>query len=208
MKGWSKHKGLALGIPTEGIDTDQLIQMRFMTTPRSEGYGKFLLHDARFDCDGEPVVGHPLNRPDAEQATVMIARRNFGSGSSREAAVYALKDFGFKVIIAPSFGDIFSANAVNNGVLPCRLPEELVEELLTLTEKSLLEISIDLNRKSINFGNCEVHFEMENTAIEKLINGWDDITLTMEYDSKITAHKTNYIAQRPWAALTSRVAKI
>ena len=103
MSGWSKHIGSAVALDLENIDTDQLIPARFMSTPRSEGYAPFLLHDLRHEADGQLVPDFPLNRfPDA---SVLVARRNFGSGSSREAAVYALVDFGFRAVIAPSFGD-------------------------------------------------------------------------------------------------------
>ena len=112
MAGWSTHTGTAVYLPRDNVDTDQLIPARFMSTPRSEGYGKFLLHDLRRDDRGDLDPDFPLNsHPDA---SVLIAGANFGSGSSREAAVYALVDAGFRAVIAPSFGDIFASNAVNN----------------------------------------------------------------------------------------------
>ncbi len=119
MSGWTKHSGTAVALDLESVDTDQLIPARFMSTPRSEGYGRFLLHDIRNDADGAPIADFPLKR--IPGASVLVTRRNFGSGSSREAAVYALVDFGIRVVIAPSFGDIFAANAVNNGLLPAQI---------------------------------------------------------------------------------------
>ncbi len=116
MTGWTKIEGRAVALAQANVDTDQLIPARFMSAPRSAGYGAFLLHDARQD-----QADHVLNRH--TRADVLITRRNFGSGSSREAAVYALVDFGIKAVFAPSFGDIFQSNAVNNGLLPARLSE-------------------------------------------------------------------------------------
>ena len=139
MSGWTRHEGLAVGLPRENVDTDQLIPARFMATPRSEGYGRFLLHDLRGD-------GFPLDAPEADGASVLVARRNFGSGSSREAAVYALVDAGFRAVIAPSFGDIFAGNAVNNGLLPAVAAAGEVEALLSAAP---LPVSIDLEAGTI-----------------------------------------------------------
>ncbi len=118
---------LACPLAQANVDTDQLIPARFMKEPRSVGYGQFLLHDLRHDESGKPRHDFVLEHPQASQASILVARRNFGAGSSREAAVYALVDFGFRCVIAPSFGDIFASNAVNNGLLPaartgCRAP--------------------------------------------------------------------------------------
>ncbi len=128
MAGWTTHQGAGVVLPLANIDTDQLIPARFMSVPRAEGYGGFLLHDLRYDKDGSPRADVPLNA--VPEASVLVARRNFGSGSSREAAVYALVDAGIRAVIAPSFGDIFASNAVNNGLLPRARPEEPDEALL------------------------------------------------------------------------------
>ncbi|MCV6594783.1 MAG: 3-isopropylmalate dehydratase small subunit, partial [Silicimonas sp.] len=129
MAGWTTHSGAALALDRENVDTDQLIPARFMSTPRADGYGDFLLHDLRRDGEGEPVSDFPLNRH--PKASILVTGRNFGSGSSREAAVYALIDFGIRVVVAPSFGDIFASNAVNNGLLPARVEDtqNLIAEL-------------------------------------------------------------------------------
>ncbi|MGY9047750.1 MAG: 3-isopropylmalate dehydratase small subunit, partial [Rhodobacterales bacterium] len=116
MAGWSRHDGTAVALPRDNIDTDQLIPARFMSASRAEGYGQFLLRDLR---EGDPDF--PLDR--FPQASILLAGRNFGCGSSREAAVYALVDAGIRCVIATGFGDIFAANAVNNGLLPARLAE-------------------------------------------------------------------------------------
>ncbi len=127
MTGWTEHKGQATALDIENVDTDQLIPARFMSTPRADGYGGFLLHDLRFDSQGGPHADFPLNRN--PETSILIGRRNFGSGSSREAAVYALADFGIRAVIAPSFGDIFAANCVNNGLLPAQVSEDAANDL-------------------------------------------------------------------------------
>ena len=126
MGGWTKHSGLIVGLDRENVDTDQLIPARFMATPRSAGYGDVLLYDTCRDAADAPVPEFPINK--YPSASIQVSRRNFGSGSSREAAVYALADFGFRVVVAPSFSDIFAGNAVNNGLLPARV--DAVEALL------------------------------------------------------------------------------
>ena len=148
MTGWIRHEGMAAGLPLESIDTDQLIPARFMSAPRSEGYGKFLLHDMRYDAEG-----NPRDFPMSPDASILVTRRNFGSGSSREAAVYALVDFGIRVVVAPSFGDIFASNAVNNGLLPARVVPEIVEDMLEQLAQGPLTASADLEEGVIRLGN-------------------------------------------------------
>ena len=125
MAGWSTHIGMAVSLPQANIDTDQLIPARFMSVPRAQGYGRFLLHDMRREETGDMKADFPLNAH--EGMSVLIAGRNFGSGSSREAAVYALVDSGIRAVFAPSFGDIFASNAVNNGLLPAQIDEAIYE---------------------------------------------------------------------------------
>ncbi|MCC6007840.1 MAG: 3-isopropylmalate dehydratase small subunit [Rhodobacteraceae bacterium] len=200
MPGWTRHEGRALPLPLENVDTDQLIPARFMSAPRSAGYGGFLLHDLRYDSEGALRPDFPLNRPEAAGASVLIARRNFGGGSSREAAVYALVDAGFRAVIAPSFGDIFSSNAVNNGLLPARLPAEAVEALL---EAAPLELAVDLDAGTIT-GEGQAHrFELDPVWRLKLVNGWDDIDLTAAHDEAISAFATRRRAARPWLWLAT-----
>jgi 3-isopropylmalate/(R)-2-methylmalate dehydratase small subunit len=141
-----------LPLPLAGVDTDQIIPARFMKRTRAEGYGDALLHDLRRDADGAPRRDLALNDPARAGARIMVARRNFGGGSSREAAVYALADAGFDCIVAPSFGDIFSANAANNFVLPARVEEAAAERLLALLEGGLREMTVDLEAREVAAG--------------------------------------------------------
>ncbi|MDP2084961.1 MAG: 3-isopropylmalate dehydratase small subunit [Gemmobacter sp.] len=194
MAGWSEHTGQAVGLPLENVDTDQLIPARFMSAPRSAGYGGYLLHDLRQGPDGAPDPAFPLNR--AEGASILIARRNFGCGSSREAAVYALADAGFRVVVAPSFGDIFASNAVGNGVLPARVTDADAESLLN---RAPLALTVDLEACELRHKGGTVPFEIDPVWRLKLINGWDDIDLTRAYGDRIAAHATRWAAQAPWS---------
>lgn len=195
MPGWTVEQGRAAALPIENIDTDQLIPARFMSTPRSKGYGGFLLHDLRFDDHGAPVPSFPLNRPEAEGASILVTRRNFGGGSSREAAVYALVDAGFRVVIAPSFGDIFSSNAINNGVLPARLGTEAVETLLAACP---CEIRVDLEALTVSAPDDTFAFELDPVWRQKLINGWDDIDMTRAEAETIAAFSESHRTESPW----------
>ncbi|MGR3742573.1 MAG: 3-isopropylmalate dehydratase small subunit [Pseudooceanicola nanhaiensis] len=191
MSGWTTLQGQAAGLPSENIDTDQLIPARFMSTPRDAGYGLYLLHDIRQD---DP--GHPLNHA---SPTVIVTRRNFGSGSSREAAVYALVDFGIRAVFAPSFGDIFAGNAVNNGLLPARLPDAEIEALLTALEDGAAEALVDLMEGTARIAGQEVSFDLDPVWREKLANGWDDIDLTGQHAEAIAAYRARRKESAGWS---------
>ncbi|QPH53219.1 3-isopropylmalate dehydratase small subunit [Pontivivens ytuae] len=205
MSGWSTHRGVAVALDRESIDTDQLIPARFMSTPRSEGYGRFLLHDLRFDAEGAPVTDFPLNRE--PNASVLVTRRNFGSGSSREAAVYALVDFGIRAVIAPSFGDIFASNAVNNGLLPARVTEEEADALIASLSGDGAAAVIDLTSSSIEVGATKATFALEEIWRQKLINGWDDIDLTRTHADVIAAYRETRNRRHPWAVPRAEAAR-
>ena len=197
MSGWSIHEGMGLALPMENIDTDQLIPARFMSVPRSQGYGGYLLYDMRFDGDGGIVPDMPLNRhPDA---SILVTRRNFGSGSSREAAVYALVDYGIRAVIAPSFGDIFASNAVNNGLLPARMDEDLVDVLIAALGDGTRKVRVDLEKGAVVIGDVDMPFELDPLWRTKLINGWDDIDMTASHADAITAFRDARRAAHSWA---------
>ena len=192
MAGWNEHRGQGVHLPLDNVDTDQLIPARFMSAPRSEGYGDFLLHDLRRDDAGDQRPDFPLNaRPDA---SVLIAGRNFGSGSSREAAVYALVDAGFRAVIASSFGDIFAQNAVNNGLLAAKVAPKEIDRLTGALSEG--DIRIDLDACRIAVGDVTVPFDLDDTWRTKLMKGWDDIDLTLEHAGKIAAFRK---ARPDWA---------
>lgn len=191
----------ACPLPLANVDTDQLIPARFMKRPRSEGYGRFLLHDLRFAEDGTARPDSPLDRPERAGAQVLVARRNFGSGSSREAAVYALVDAGFRCVLAPSFGDIFASNAVKNGLLPARLEEREIEQLLAWLEQGGRELTVDLEACAVRAGNHRFGFAIDPVWRTKLLNGWNDLDLTLSHAEAIAAFAEADARRRPWAGL-------
>ncbi len=196
-------------LPYANVDTDQLIPARFMRRPRAEGYGPFLLHDLRRRADGELDPAFTLNDPAYAGAEILVARRNFGCGSSREAAVYALADARFRAIVAPSFGDIFAANAVKNGVLPARVEESEAEALITaLLRKEAGLVEINLAAQTIRHGNATLNFLLDPVWKQQLLLGWDDIDLTLSETPAIAAFRNRDEVLRPWAAprRQSRVA--
>ena len=199
MAGFSIIAGPAVALPQDNIDTDQLIPARFMAVPRKDGYGPYLLHDLRFDAAGGPRPEMPLNRH--QDAAILVTRRNFGSGSSREAAVYALVDFGIKAVLAPSFGDIFASNAVNNGLLPARLPEDRIEALLTRLGTDAAAMNVDLTDCVIRLDNEVIPFDLDPIWRLKLINGWDDIDMTASHGAAIAAFRAARAKTAPYAML-------
>ena len=197
MAGWTRHEGLAVALPVENVDTDQLIPARFMSAPRSAGYGGFLLHDLRRTEGGALRDDIALNR--VPGASVLVARRNFGSGSSREAAVYALVDAGFRAVIAPSFGDIFASNAVNNGLLPARMEAEAVEALIAALGAVGGPAVIDLDALTASVAGQTHPFALDPVWRVKLVQGWDDIDLTAARADQIAAYRAERLRAAPWA---------
>lgn len=182
MTAFAPVSGTPARLPLDNVDTDQLIPARFMSTPRNEGYGRFLLHDLAAET---PAARLPKG------AAILIAGRNFGCGSSREAAVYALVDFGIRVAIAPSFGDIFAGNAVNNGLLTITLEPA---EIAALTGP----LTVDLEAQTITCGDRSIPFDIDPVRRLKLLNGWDDIDMTKQYADRIADFAQKLRADRPW----------
>lgn len=196
-RGWSRHEGRAVALPMENVDTDQIIPARFMSTPRAEGYGRFLFHDLRRDGAGELRADLAINaHPDA---SVLVAGANFGCGSSREAAVYALVDAGFRAIIAPSFADIFAANAVNNGLLPAQVPAEVVARIMRTLGAGSAPAVLDIPARRLSVGAVEADFLLDDLRAEKLMRGWDDIDLTRAEAEAIVAFREARRQAAPWA---------
>lgn len=191
-------QGSGCPLPLSNVDTDQLIPARFMKTPRSAGYGQFLLHDLRRDESGQLKAGWPLNAPHETPPVVLVSRNNFGAGSSREAAVYALVDHGFRCVVAPSFGDIFSANAVNNGLVPAVVTEASAEQLLASLEHRCLPCYVNLPEQTLQMGELTVSFDIKPHWKQKLLNGWDDIALTLSMKNEIDRFHRSRLKQVPW----------
>jgi 3-isopropylmalate/(R)-2-methylmalate dehydratase small subunit len=182
------------------LNTDQLLPARYLKWPRSAGIGKVLLQDLRFDSDGREQPEFPLNRPAWRGAKIIVGGRNFGCGSSREAAVYALYDYGIRCVIAPSYGDIFSGNAVQNGLLTAIVSDEEAAEIMaTLIQTPELPVTVDLEQQTIFCGNRSYSFTIDPVRRMRLLNGWDDFTLTESYRDRISAFKADDLTRRPWA---------
>lgn len=198
MQPLTRFSAPACALSLANVDTDQIVPARFMKQPRSAGYGQFLLHDLRYDAQGTARPDFVLNRPDAQAARTLITRRNFGAGSSREAAVYALVDFGFRCVVAPSFGDIFSANAVNNGLLPATVAEADLERLFAYLGGRTAELEVDLESCRLRAGDQEIPFTVNPVWRTKLINGWDDIGMTQRHRAAIEAFAATRLRDFPW----------
>ena len=191
MKAFTKQTGLVVAMDRANVDTDQIIPKQFLKRIERTGFGEFLFWDwARLD-DGTLNLDFELNKPEVQGASVLLARRNFGCGSSREHAPWALEDYGFRVIIAPSFADIFYSNCFKNGMLPIKLSEEQVEELFTRSAQHAgYELTADLETNTLSDEHgFSTTFEVQAFRRHCLLNGLDDIGLTLEHEDKITAYE-------------------
>ena len=182
------------------VDTDQIIPKQFLKRIERSGFGQFLFFDWRFRDDGSENPDFVLNRPEYRGATILLARRNFGCGSSREHAPWALEDYGFRVLVAPSFADIFYNNCFKNGILPIALPKEIVEELMKDAEKGANAVmTVDLEAQTITRPDGEqVHFELEPFRKHCLLNGLDDVGLTLEKQPAIERYEAKARMGQPW----------
>ena len=200
MDKFTRLTATACPLDVANLNTDQIIPARFLKRPRASGFGEALLHDLRFDAEGRERPDFALNRPPWRGARIIVGGRNFGCGSSREAAVYALYDYGVRVVIAPSFGDIFSGNAIQNGlVLATVTDDEAAEIRAALNRTPELPLTVDLEQQTIVCGNFTTNFIIDPVRRMRLLNGWDDIALTGSYRDRIAAFKTADRARRPWA---------
>jgi 3-isopropylmalate/(R)-2-methylmalate dehydratase small subunit len=192
MQPFTHHTGLVAAMDRANVDTDQIIPKQFLKRIERSGYGPFLFYDWRYQEDnGEPNPSFELNKPEVSGASILLARRNFGSGSSREHAVWAIENYGFRSVIAPSFADIFYNNCFKNGVLPIRLSEEQVDDLFQRFAKYPgYELTVDLEQRLItdNHG-LRVTFDIDESRRHYLLNGLDDIALTLQHEDKITAYE-------------------
>jgi 3-isopropylmalate/(R)-2-methylmalate dehydratase small subunit len=192
--------GTACPIDQSNLNTDQILPARYLKWTRAMGFGKVLFHDLRFDADGREEPNFPLNKPVWRKSTILVSARNFGCGSSREAAVYALYDFGVRCVIAPSFGDIFAGNAVQNGLLTAIVTDEEAAEVMgTLAQMRELPVTVDLEQQTILCGNRTYKFRVDPIRRMRLLNGWDDLALTENYRESISAFKAHDKIKRPWA---------
>ena len=187
MKPFTKIISIITPFDKANVDTDQIIPKQFLKLITKSGFGKFLFYDWRFDHDGQEKNDFILNDSTYHNSQILVTNENFGCGSSREHAVWALKDFGFDVIISPSFADIFYSNCFKNGVLPIILDIGKIKKLLKFKDK----IELDLGSQKITFGDESINFEIDLHRKIRLLEGLDDIDLTLKEDEKIEYFEKN-----------------
>jgi len=184
------HKGKVAGLDRANVDTDQIIPKQFLKRIERTGFGKFLFYDWRYLPDGTPNPQFELNRPENEGATILVANENFGCGSSREHAPWALADYGFRAVIAPSFADIFYNNCLKNSLLPIKLSKEDVAYLLKQAQRSDYELTISLEQQVVfDDEGFTSTFDIDPYRKQLLLKGWDEIDLTFVYEPHIVAYE-------------------
>jgi len=200
MEKFTTLTGVPAPLPMINVDTDMIIPKQFLKTIKRTGLGKHLFHEMRFDEDGNENPDFVLNKPAYRNAKILIAGDNFGCGSSREHAPWALLDFGIRCVIAPSFADIFYNNCFKNGILPIRLPQEDIDKLLDDASRgSNATLTIDLENQSITGPDGgEIRFEIDPSRKKCLLEGLDDIGLTMARADKIAGYEERAQTARPW----------
>ncbi|WP_127586564.1 3-isopropylmalate dehydratase small subunit [Paenibacillus koleovorans] len=197
MEAFKQHTGIVGPVDRVNVDTDAIIPKQFLKRIERSGFGQFLFFEWRFDEQGNVNPNFDLNKPRYQGASVLISRVNFGCGSSREHAPWAIQDYGFKVIIAPTFADIFYNNCFKNGILPIKLSEEQVEDLFQRTAANVgYQLSVDLENKKLSddFG-LEISFDLDEHRRQFLLLGLDDIGLTMQHEDAIAAYEAKHAAK-------------
>ncbi|GAB7387614.1 3-isopropylmalate dehydratase small subunit [Bacillaceae bacterium] len=191
MEPFTKFTGLVAALDRVNVDTDQIIPKQFLKRIERSGFGQFLFYDWRFNEKGEPNPDFELNQERYQGATILLTGNNFGCGSSREHAPWALLDYGFRVIIAPSFADIFYNNCFKNGILPIRLPQETVDMLFKkVAERVGYQLTVDLQTcKITDDDGLEIDFEVDPYRRECLLKGLDDIGITLQYEDLIKEYE-------------------
>ena len=194
MRPFRLHRGLVAPLDRMNVDTDQIIPKQFLKRIEKTGFGQFLFYDWRFGTDGKKIANFVLDEPKYQGATILVAGKNFACGSSREHAVWALADFGFRVVIAPSFADIFANNCSKNGLLVVRLNEGDVAELMRLPQQiEGYQLTVDLEACEVRDDHgFRVGFPIDDFVRHCLLQGLDDIGLTLQYEAKIAAYESGH----------------
>jgi 3-isopropylmalate/(R)-2-methylmalate dehydratase small subunit len=201
MQKFTKLTGVAAPFPLRNVDTDMIIPKQFLKTIKRTGLGKALFYELRYDQNGKENPDFVLNKPAYRNAEILVAGENFGCGSSREHAPWALLDFGFRCVIAPDFADIFYNNCFQNGILAIKLPQEQVDKLMDDAERGAnATLSVDLEAQEIRGPDGGViHFDIDPFRKHCLLNGLDNIGLTLEKEKAIKAFESHDATARPWA---------
>lgn len=207
MRAFICQTGIAAPLEGRNIDTDQIVPARFLKVERGQGYERILFHDLRFDAQGNERPEFVLNQNPFRNATILVTDVNFGCGSSREAAVYALADFGIRAVIAPSFGDIFHNNCLKNGIVPVRLDESVVKNLRQqLREGGDRKVTVDLENLTVTLPGDERHrFSVDLFWRDCLMQGVDDLELTLSHEQDIRRFEKRYYEEMPWARVRPSV---
>jgi 3-isopropylmalate/(R)-2-methylmalate dehydratase small subunit len=193
MAGFKQHTGLVVPLDAANVDTDAIIPKQFLQKVTRTGFGKHLFHDWRFldDAGEKPNPDFVMNAPCYQGASILLARENFGCGSSREHAPWALADYGIRVMIAPSFADIFYGNSINNQMVPVRLSEQEVDELFQFVENTEgAQITVDLETMQVTANSKQYSFEIDEFRRHCLLNGLDNIGLTLQHEDKIAEYES------------------
>ncbi len=200
MEAFKTLDGIAAPLNMINVDTDMIIPKQFLKTIHRTGLGKALFDEMRYNMDGSEKPDFVLNKPQYRKAQILVAGDNFGCGSSREHAPWALLDFGIRCVIAPSFADIFYNNCFKNGILPIKLPQSDVDKLMDDAERGAnARVSIDLEKQEISGPDGgTIKFEIDAFRKQCLLNGWDDIGLTLQSEDKISAYEKDHKVQAPW----------
>ena len=197
MQKFTNLKSIPAYLPIVNIDTDMIIPKQFLKTIKRTGLGKNLFYEMRYDVEGKIINDFILNQSPFNESKILIAGKNFGCGSSREHAPWALLDFGITCVISSSFADIFYSNCFKDGILPIILDDEKIKELSEYANRKE-EISVDLNYEKIVYGNNELKFKVDSFKKKCLLEGLDDIALSLKKSDKIEIFEKNLINKKPW----------
>ena len=197
MEKFNILKGVPANLPMINVDTDMIIPKQFLKTLKRSGLGKSLFFEMRYDEQGKKIDNFVLNKEPYNNSSILLTGKNFGCGSSREHAPWALLDFGIKCIIGPSFADIFCNNCFKNGMLPIVLSQNNLEEIVEYSKRKEM-VEINLTKQEIKFGNKIINFEIDPFKKECLLNGLDDISLSLEKSDKISFYEENLKKTKPW----------
>ena len=197
MKKFNILKSIPSNLSMINVDTDMIIPKQFLKTIKRTGLGQGLFYEMRYDENGKQIDDFVLNREPYNKSTILLTGKNFGCGSSREHAVWALLDFGIKCIISASFADIFHNNCFKNGILPIILDQKNIDELIQYAERKEV-VEINLSEQQIKFGNNKINFDIDSFKKRCLLEGLDDIDISLEKSKKISSYEENIKKNRPW----------
>jgi len=198
MKKFNNLKSVPANLPMMNVDTDMIIPKQFLKTIKRTGLGKSLFFEMRYDINGKIIEEFVLNKKPFDTSSILITGKNFGCGSSREHAPWALLDFGIRCIISPSFADIFYNNCFKNGMLPIVLEQKKIEELIQYSKRKE-NIEINLQEQEVIFGNNKIKFEIDPFKKKCLLDGLDDIALSLEKSEKISSYEMKLKKNKPWS---------